>query len=108
MDGDICDLPAARALADKYNAILIMDEAHGIGCIGKTGRGGEEHFDYKYKADVICGSLTKSLGSQGGFIVCSDRMRTYYSFHASGSVFSAPISAFNCAAAIKTLELLDT
>jgi 7-keto-8-aminopelargonate synthetase-like enzyme len=63
MDGDVGDLPAARKLADKYNGLIIMDEAHGVGAIGKTGRGGEEYYDWKYKADIICGSLTKSLGS---------------------------------------------
>ena len=46
MDGDIGDLPAARKLTDKYGGVLVMDEAHGLGTIGKTGRGGEEHFDY--------------------------------------------------------------
>ena len=63
MDGDIGDLPAGRALCDKYGGFLIMDEAHGLGTIGKTGRGIEEFYDYKYKADLICGSLTKSIGS---------------------------------------------
>lgn len=46
MDGDICDLPAARALADEFKGILILDEAHALGTIGKTGRGCEEHFDF--------------------------------------------------------------
>lgn len=63
MDGDIGDLPAARALADDFKGILIVDEAHSLGTIGKTGRGTEEHFENKYKADILCGSLTKSLGS---------------------------------------------
>jgi 8-amino-7-oxononanoate synthase len=46
MDGDICDLPAARALADEFKGILILDEAHALGTIGKTGRGCEEHYEY--------------------------------------------------------------
>lgn len=107
MDGDIGNLPEARALADEYKGILILDEAHSLGTIGKTGRGTEEHYDYKYKADIICGSLTKSLGSLGGFIVCTEKMRTFYSFHAHGAVFSAPLSAFNTAAGIKSLEILE-
>lgn len=107
MDGDIGNLPAARKLADKYGGILICDEAHGLGTIGKTGRGIEEHFDWKYKCDILCGSLTKSMGSQGGFIICSERLRTFYCFHAHGSVFSAPLSAFNTGAAIKALDILD-
>jgi 7-keto-8-aminopelargonate synthetase-like enzyme len=107
MDGDIGDLPAARALTDEFKGILILDEAHALGTIGKTGRGCEEHFDYKHKADIICGSLTKSLGSLGGFIVCSEKLRIFYAFHAHGAVFSAPLSAFNTAAGLKALEILE-
>ena len=100
MDGDIGDLPAARLLADEYKGVLILDEAHALGTIGKTGRGCEEHFEYKARADIICGSLTKSLGSLGGFIVCTDKLRFFYAFHAHGAVFSAPLSAFNTAAGL--------
>ena len=107
MDGDIGDLPAARRLADKYGGFIILDEAHGLGTVGKTGRGAEEHFNYQVKADLICGSLTKSIGSQGGYIVCSKAIRTLLTFRANGSVFSAPISAFNCGAAIKSLDILE-
>lgn len=107
MDGDIGDLPAARKLTDKYNGILICDEAHSLGTIGKTGRGAEEFFDYKYKADILCGSLTKSLGTLGGFIICSDLLRKFYAFHAAGAVFSAPLSAFNTAAGLKSLEIIE-
>lgn len=107
MDGDIGDLPAARKLADKYNGILICDEAHSLGTIGKTGRGTEEHYDYKVRADILCGSLTKSLGTLGGFIICTDRLRMFYAFHAHGAVFSAPLSAFNTAAGLKSLEILE-
>ena len=107
MDGDIGDLPTARKLADKYGATLIMDEAHGMGTIGKTGRGAEEHFNYVARADLICGSLTKSFGSVGGYICCSAKWRLHYTFTANGAIFSAPISAFNCGAAIKSLEILE-
>lgn len=108
MDGDICDLPAARALTDQYEGTLILDEAHALGAIGKTGRGCEEHYDFKYRADIICGSLTKSLGSLGGFIVCSEKLRKFYAFHAYGAVFSAPLSAFNTAAGLKSLEIIES
>ena len=107
MDGDIGDLPAARNFSDKYGGFLIIDEAHGLGTIGKTGRGIEEHYDYKYKADLICGSLTKSIGSQGGYICCTEGLRTQFTFKANGSIFSAPISAFNTGAGIKALEIME-
>ena len=107
MDGDIGNLPVARKLADKYGATLIMDEAHGMGTIGKTGRGAEEYYNYEARADLICGSLTKSFGSVGGYICCSAKWRLHYTFTANGAIFSAPISAFNCGAAIKSLEILE-
>lgn len=68
MDGDIGDLPRARELCDKHNALLILDEAHGLGALGKTGRGAVEHFnmDKSKGADIIVGSFSKSLASVGG------------------------------------------
>jgi len=108
MDGDIGNLPEARALADKYKAILILDEAHSVGAIGKTGRGAEEHFGGKHKADIICGTFTKSIASVGGFIACSKDLRDFYTFYAPGVVFSAPLSAYHAGAADKAFEILDS
>jgi len=107
MDGDIGDLPTARKLCDKYNGILIMDEAHSLGTLGKTGHGAEEHFDYKVKADIICGTFTKSISSVGGFLACSAKLREYYTFYAPGLVFSAPLSAYHCGAAYKAFEIIE-
>eukprot|EP00340_Litonotus_pictus_P002441 CAMPEP_0170518482 /NCGR_PEP_ID=MMETSP0209-20121228/4160_1 /TAXON_ID=665100 ORGANISM="Litonotus pictus, Strain P1" /NCGR_SAMPLE_ID=MMETSP0209 /ASSEMBLY_ACC=CAM_ASM_000301 /LENGTH=477 /DNA_ID=CAMNT_0010804057 /DNA_START=132 /DNA_END=1565 /DNA_ORIENTATION=+ len=107
MDGDIGDLPAARKLSDKYGAILIMDEAHSLGTIGKTGHGCEEHFNYEYKADIICGTFSKSLSSVGGFLTCGTRLRDFYTFYAPGAVFSAPLSAYHAGAAMKSFEIIE-
>jgi 7-keto-8-aminopelargonate synthetase-like enzyme len=107
MDGDIGDLPIARKLTDKYKGILILDEAHSTGAIGKTGRGAEEHYGYVAKADVICGTFTKSMASVGGFITCSKDLRDFYTFYAPGVVFSAPLSAYHAGAADKAFEILD-
>jgi 7-keto-8-aminopelargonate synthetase-like enzyme len=107
MDGDIGNLPEARKLADKYKALLILDEAHSLGAIGKTGRGTEEYYDYKIQADIICGSFTKSLASVGGFIACSKNYREFYTFYGQGVVFSAPLSAYHAGAADKALEIIE-
>jgi len=107
MDGDIGNLPEARRLADKYKATLILDEAHSLGAIGKTGRGTEEYYDYKIKADIVCGSFTKSLASVGGYIACSKDMREFYTFYGQGVVFSAPLSAYHAGAADKALEIIE-
>lgn len=107
MDGDIGDLPAARKLCDKYKGTLIMDEAHSLGTIGKTGHGCEEHFNYEYRADIICGTFTKSVSSVGGFLTCARKIREYYTFYAPGLVFSAPLSAYHCGAAIRAFEIIE-
>lgn len=72
MDGNIGDLPKAKALCNKYDITLICDEAHGLGTIGKTGRGLEEYYNMPGSIDVIVGTFSKSLASVGGFITGSD------------------------------------
>ena len=108
MDGDIGNLPEARRLCDAYNGILILDEAHSLGSIGKTGRGTEELHDYKYLADIVCGSFTKSLASVGGYISTSKRLRDFYALYAPGVLFSAPLSAYHAGAVMKALEIIET
>lgn len=108
MDGDIGDLPTARVLCDKYEGILVMDEAHSLGTIGKTGHGAEEHFNYKAKADIICGTFTKSVSSVGGFLTCGLKLREYFTFYAPGAVFSAPLSAYHAGAAMKAFEIIES
>ena len=107
MDGDIGNLPEARRLCDKYNGFLILDEAHSLGTIGKTGKGTEELFDYKYLADVVCGSFTKSLASVGGYISTNKRLRDFYALYSPGLVFSAPLSAYHAGAVYKALEIIE-
>jgi 7-keto-8-aminopelargonate synthetase-like enzyme len=107
MDGDVGFLDQARNLCDKYGGLLILDEAHSLGTIGKTGHGTEEMYDWKYKADIICGSLTKSVASVGGYIACSKELRNFYTFFGSGFVFSAPLSAYHCGAAFKAFEIIE-
>jgi 7-keto-8-aminopelargonate synthetase-like enzyme len=107
MDGDVGNLPEARRLCDKHNGFLILDEAHSLGSLGATGRGTEEHYEYKYKADVICGSFTKSISSVGGYLTCSKDLRDFYTFYSVGVVFSAPLSAYHAGAADKAFEIIE-
>lgn len=106
MDGDIGNLPVARKLCDKYNGLLILDEAHSLGTIGKTGRGTSEYFNYTAEADIICGTFTKAISSVGGFLACSKRLREYYTFYAPGAVFSAPLSAYHAGGALRSFEII--
>lgn len=107
MDGDIGNLPVARKLCDKYKGLLVIDEAHSLGTVGKTGRGTAEHFNFVAEADIICGTFTKSISSVGGFLACSREIREYYTFYAPGAVFSAPLSAYHAGAAMKSFEIIE-
>lgn len=106
MEGDIADLPAVRSLADAFNAKIICDEAHGLGVLGKTGRGLEEHFDMPFACDIICGTFSKSIAGTGGFITCKEPMMGFLDFHAPGSVFSAALTAYSASGALKAFELM--
>ena len=74
MDGNIGNLAKARALCDKYNILLIVDEAHGLGALGKTGHGLQEHYDMWGAPDVIVGTFSKYFASVGGYISGSDEI----------------------------------
>lgn len=110
MDGDIGDLPKARELCNRQGAILLMDEAHGLGAIGKTGRGALEHYGMldqpHMNADVIVGTFSKSLSSVGGYICATNQIIEQFEFFAQGNMFSAGISAQCAAAAQKSLQIL--
>jgi len=107
MDGDVGKLDIARTLCDENNGFLIMDEAHSLGSLGETGHGTEEYYGYKYKADVICGTFSKSIGTVGGYMTCSAELRRFYTFYAPGAVFSAPLSAYHAGAAMKGFEIIE-
>lgn len=107
MDGDIADLPVVRRLADQYNCRILLDEAHGLGVLGKTGRGLEEHFNMPGAADVIVGTFSKSIAGVGGFITGDRDLVDFLDFHAPGSVFSAPLTAYSAGGAMMAFELMQ-
>ncbi|KAI4835844.1 serine palmitoyltransferase [Plasmodium brasilianum] len=108
MDGDIPHLPSFKKLCIKYNAKLFVDEAHGLGVLGKTGRGLEEHFNMPGSVDMIVGTFSKSIGSVGGYIVASDEVVEFLDIHCIGNVFSAPLPAYCAGGALKAFELIDS
>jgi len=107
MDGDIPNLPELIRLKKKYGAWLMIDEAHSIGVIGKTGRGIAEYFSIdRSDIEVNMGTLSKSLGSCGGFISGSNELMTF--LHACpGFIFSAAITPSDTAAALASLEIMQ-
>ncbi len=107
MEGDIIDLPRVVVLAKKYNARLMVDDAHGIGVLGKTGRGTAEHFGLENEVDLIMGTYSKSLASIGGFISGEEKVIHYIKHFARALIFSAsppPASIAAVAAAVGIIE----
>ncbi len=89
MEGDICKLPQMKALCDKYKARLYLDEAHGLGVIGKTGRGCEEHYGKGRLTDILMCTFSKSFGSLGGFVAGDLDVIEYIKHFARSLIFSA-------------------
>lgn len=107
MEGDIAHLPEVVSLAKKYGARLMVDDAHGIGVLGKTGRGTAEHFGLEDEVDLIMGTYSKSLASIGGFISGSADVIHYIKHLARSLIFSAsppPASIASVSAAIDIIE----
>jgi 8-amino-7-oxononanoate synthase len=107
MEGDIAHLPEIIALAKKYGARLMVDDAHGIGVLGQTGRGTAEHFGLEDEVDLIMGTYSKSLASIGGFIAGSAEVIHYIKHTARPLIFSAsppPASVASVSAALDIIE----
>jgi 8-amino-7-oxononanoate synthase len=107
MEGDIINLPEVVALAKKYNARVMVDDAHGIGVLGKTGRGTAEHFGLENEVDLIMGTYSKSLASIGGFIAGEEKVIHYIKHFARALIFSAsppPASIAAVSAAVGIIE----
>lgn len=105
MDGDMADLPALLKLKKEYNACLIIDDAHAVGVIGKTGRGTAEYYGLS-GVDVTVGTLSKSLGSEGGYAATSKTIADFLRNKSRPFIFSTALSAITGASALAALRLL--
>lgn len=106
MSGDIANLPEIVRLAKKYKARVMVDDAHGLGVLGKHGRGTAEHFDLEDDIDIIMGTFSKSLASLGGYVAASRDVVDYIRHNSRPYIFSAAIPAANAAAALTALRIL--
>lgn len=106
MDGDIIDLPRTSELCKKYDARLMMDEAHSVGVLGESGRGVEEHFGMQDCVDVKMGTLSKTIPSVGGYIAGSHGLINLLKHAARGFIFSAAIPPAQAAAAKTAFEVI--
>lgn len=107
-DGDIAQLPEILQMCRKYGALLMVDDAHGIGVFGETGRGVIEHYGILGQVDIVTGTLSKSFGSVGGFVGASKNIIRYIKWYAKSSIFSAAITPQATASSREALRIMKT
>jgi 8-amino-7-oxononanoate synthase len=108
MEGDIANLPEIVVLAKKYNANIMIDDAHGLGVLGKNGSGTADHFGLIADVDLIMGTFSKSLASIGGFIAADLDTINYLKHNARSLMFSASIAPANAASVIAALDIMKS
>ena len=107
MEGDLPDLPKIVELKHKYNATIMVDEAHGIGVFGRNGRGVCDHFGLTDEVDLIMGTFSKSLASIGGFIAADSSIINWLRHNARTYIFSASNTPAATASALEALHILQ-
>jgi 8-amino-7-oxononanoate synthase len=107
MEGDLADLPGIVKLKKKYGFRIMLDDAHGIGVLGKNGRGVAEHFGVEDDVDIIMGTFSKSFASLGGFLVGAEPVINYIKHIARALIFSASPPPANVATVLTALEILQ-
>jgi len=109
MEGSLAKLPEIVALAERYDAVTIVDDSHGTGVMGKTGRGTIEHFGLEGKIDILTGTLGKALGgAAGGFVAGSAALVDTLVQRSRTQLFSNALPATVACSALKAVELLET
>jgi 8-amino-7-oxononanoate synthase len=106
MEGDIAKLPDLVRLADKYNATIMVDDAHSIGVLGKNGSGTSSHFGLTDKVDLIMGTFSKSLASLGGFIASDKDTINYLKHNSRTLIFSASMTPASAASVLAAIDIM--
>jgi glycine C-acetyltransferase len=107
MDGDLAPLPEIAKLAKKYNALFMVDDAHGEGVLGNGGRGVVDHFGLHGQVDIEVGTLSKAFSVMGGFISGKKELIDYYKMHARQFLFSNALTIPDTAALIEAVKILE-
>ncbi|MBK6679412.1 MAG: pyridoxal phosphate-dependent aminotransferase family protein [Ignavibacteriales bacterium] len=105
--GEIVDLPKLNEVAKKYNAQILIDDAHSVGVIGKGGRGTASEFGLEKEIDLGMGTFSKTFASLGGFVYGPERVINYLKHHSPALIFSASPTPASVAAALAALEILE-
>lgn len=106
MTGDICDLPRLVEIKKKYGARLMVDDAHSLGVLGKTGAGTAEYFGLTDEVDLIYGTFSKSLASMGGYCGCSHEVAEYIRHNSRPFIFSASMTPGLLASTLEALHII--
>jgi len=105
--GEIVNLPDLIKVAKKYNARVVVDDAHAIGVIGKGGRGTASHYGLENEVDLTFGTFSKTFASLGGFVVGNERVINYLKHQSPALIFSASPTPASVAAALAALDILE-
>jgi len=108
MEGHICNLLDYLTVIQNQNCFIVVDDAHGFGVLGEQGRGTADHFGATDQVDVIAGSMSKSMGSTGGFVAGSNEIIEYLRTHSKQTAFSAALSPCQTACAQAALDVIKT
>jgi 8-amino-7-oxononanoate synthase len=106
MDGDIAPLPDIVDLAEKYSALVMVDDAHGTGVLGKKGKGAIEHFGLEGRVDIQMGTLGKALGSFGAYVAGSEDLIHYLVNRARSFIYTTALPPSVCGSALAALKIL--
>ena len=106
MEGDIIKLPELVKLADKYNATIMVDDAHSLGVLGKNGTGTSNHFGLTDKVDLIMGTFSKSLASLGGFIASDKDTINFIKHNSRTLIFSASMTPASAASVLAAIDIM--
>ena len=106
MDGDLAKLPEIVELAEKYDALTYVDDAHGSGVLGESGRGTVDHFNLHGRVDFIIGTLSKAIGVVGGYVASKKETKTWLSHRARPLLFSTALPPAATAAALESVSML--
>ena len=106
MEGDIAPIPTLVDFCEQYNASLMIDDAHGLGVMGRCGRGTADHFGLTDKVELIMGTFSKSFGSLGGFIAGDHEVINFLKHNSRSLIFSASMPPANVAAVSRAIDIM--
>jgi 8-amino-7-oxononanoate synthase len=107
MDGDLAPLPDLVEISEKYGCMLMIDEAHATGVLGKRGSGATEHFGVEDRVPIVMGTLSKAIGSLGGYIAGSRRLIDFLRNRARTYIFDTSLPASSLAASLSAIDIIE-